>query len=90
MGGVRVAVRSGREGGADACRVERAGRVVRRVARAAGEPALRVGAFGQVALDDLAQEVAAGLGLGIDGCGHGNHLPRMGRWRWRDSIGGPA
>ena len=61
---VQVAVGLGRKAGADLGGVGLAGGVVGGVARAAAPAAAGVGAFGQVVLDDLAQEVA-----GLDGFG---------------------
>ena len=58
MADVQVAVRLGRKPGPDARRVGRPGVVVCAVARRAGEPAAGVRAFGKIALDDVAQEVA--------------------------------
>jgi hypothetical protein len=66
---VQVAVRLGRKAGADARRIERRRRVVRRVAGRSGEAPAGVGALGEVALDDVAQEVAGGCG-GFPGVAH--------------------
>ena len=55
---VQVAIRLGREAGADFCGVQLTSGLVRGVARAARPAAGGVGAVGEVVLDDLAQEVA--------------------------------
>ena len=55
---VQVAIRLGREAGADFGRVGLASGLMRRVARAACPFTAGVGAVGEVVLDDLAQEVA--------------------------------
>ena len=68
---VQVAVGLGREAGADLGRVGLAGRVVGGVAGAAGPAAGGVGAFFEVVLDDLAQEVAGTGGFGSRGGGRG-------------------
>jgi len=70
---VQVAVGLGREAGADARRVERPRGVVGRIAGRAGEVPLRVAALLEVALDDLAQEVAGVRGFGAVVGGRGTH-----------------
>jgi hypothetical protein len=67
---VQVAVRLGREAGADACPVARGAGVMRRVARRAREGARGVGPGFEVALDDVAQEIAGRRG-GFLGAVHG-------------------
>jgi hypothetical protein len=67
---VQVAVGLGREAGADARRVDRRHRMVRRITGRAGKATVGVGALGEVAFDDAAQEVAAGAG-GLVGAAHG-------------------
>src|SRR6185312_9157910 len=67
---VQVAVGLGREARADFGGVVWAGGVVRRVAGAAAPVPHAIGAFGQVLLDDLAQEVA-GFGRCVGGAGVG-------------------
>ena len=66
---VQVAVRLGREAGADARRVGRRAGVVRGVAGRAGEAAAGVGAGREIALDDVAQEIAGRRG-GFLGMAH--------------------
>jgi hypothetical protein len=67
MADVKVAVGLGRKTGADLCRVGRASGLVGGVAGAASPVAGGIGAFFQVVLDDLAQEVAdfGGFGGGV-------------------------
>jgi hypothetical protein len=75
MAHVQVAVGLGRKTGADLRRVRRAGGLVGGVAGAAGPVAGGIGAFFQVVLDDLAQEVADfggfGGGVFVGGGAHG-------------------
>ena len=59
---VQVAVRLGRKAGANPGRVGRGAGVMRGVARRAGEGARGVGAGFQIALDDVAQEIAGRRG----------------------------
>ena len=67
---VQIAVRLGRKARPDARRIGRRRGVVGGIARRSGETARAVGALGEVALDDLAQKVAAGR-CGFFGTGHG-------------------
>ena len=74
MTDVQIAVRLGREAGADPGRIGGASGVVRGVAGSSGEASLGIGAVRQVTLDDLPKKVAArilGSGTGIDRFGHG-------------------
>ena len=76
---VQVAIGLGGKAGADFGRVKVTLRVVCGVARATTPAALRVSAFGQILLDDLAQEVA-GLGGRFDGCRCAHDSILVGAW----------
>jgi hypothetical protein len=80
---MQVAVRLGRKTGADAGRIWGAGGVRRGIARLAGEAPAGIGALGEVALDDVAQEVAAlrRVGPGRAFCGVFARFHRLGTGR---------
>src|SRR4029079_10429699 len=72
---VQIAVRLGREAGAEPRRVRWRAGVMRRVAGRAGETPAGIRALGEVPFDDLAEEVAAGGG-GVLGVAHSRRQER--------------